>query len=268
MTSIAAFAGNVPRHYDAYLGPLFFEPYAVDLVARMEGLKPHRVLELACGTGRVTAHLVKTLPASGGLTATDLNEAMLAVAREKVADHRVRWQTADAQDLPFGEAAFDAVICQYGVMFFPDKPKSFREALRVLKAGGTFLFNTWDRVEKNALAAAAWEVLHELFPDPPPAFLYKGPHSFYDTEEIRRLLSEAGFAGVTIEPVSLTTTAATALDAVNGIIDGTPVSAFLQQHEHRRQEVKLRLQNLLQERYGLQNLALPMKAFVCRATKP
>src|SRR5438128_697292 len=141
MSSTTSFTGSIPSNYDQYLGPFLFEPYAIDLVKRLphQGLK--NVLEIACGTGRVTQHLVGELADDGNLIATDLNPDMITLARQKVSDGRIRWQAADAQQLPFGDNTFDAVVCQYGVMFFPDKPKAFAEAHRVLKNGGKFIFN-------------------------------------------------------------------------------------------------------------------------------
>lgn len=268
MASLSAFTGNVPQHYETYLGPLFFEPYAVDIAARIEKARHQTILELACGTGRVTKHLLAKLPAQGRLVATDLNEAMLTVAREKVQDDRIQWQAADAQALPYGDDTFDLAVCQYGVMFFPDKDKAFKEAARVLKSGGTFLFNAWDHLRHNALAQAAREVTEELFPDEPPTFLEKGPYSLFDKAAIERLTEAAGFIETGIETVSLIGIAATAGDAVNGIIDGTPISGFLHERGADVPAVKEKLRSRLQSRYGNINISLPMQAFVCRAVKP
>src|SRR5690349_8003483 len=150
--SITAFAGSIPHNYDTYLGPLFFEPYAVDLVERLESNDYESVLEIACGTGRVTKHLVKKLSSHGQLYATDLNEGMLRIARERLHDDRIDWQVADAHNLPFYDQQFDLVVCQYGIMFFQDKLKALKEVYRVLLPGGRFYFNTWDRIEYNAIA--------------------------------------------------------------------------------------------------------------------
>ena len=133
--------------------PLIFEPYAVDLAERLAARRPRRVLEIAAGTGVVTRRLAATLPEGSAIVATDLNPGMLAEARTVGTARPVDWRTADAQQLPFDDAAFDAVVCQFGVMFFPDKAKAFAEARRVLRPGGAFLFNAWDRIEDNEFAA-------------------------------------------------------------------------------------------------------------------
>ena len=144
-----AFAGSIPRIYDTHLVPLIFEPYAADLVARL-ALRPlARVLEIAAGTGVVTRQLASVLAPHVAVVATDLNQAMLDEAAARGTSRPVEWRQADAMQLPFPDGSFDAVVCQFGVMFFPDKPKALSEARRVLKPGGVFLFNVWDRIEEN-----------------------------------------------------------------------------------------------------------------------
>ena len=268
MASISSFTGNVPQNYETYLGPLFFEPYAIDLVERMRDKQYNAVLELACGTGRVTRYLINKVAADGKLYATDLNEAMLAIAKIGVADERIVWQAVDAQNLPYDNDSFDLVVCQYGVMFFPDKPKAFKEAYRVLKQGSIFLFNTWNSLQYNAAAGLARDVLCEIFPDDPPSFFDKGPYSFFNQEEIRQLLQDAGFANITIETVTKTGTAPSAEHVINGLIDGTPASAYLAERNVPVTEVKEKFRERLIHKYGEKDLHLPMQAFVCEAEKP
>jgi ubiquinone/menaquinone biosynthesis C-methylase UbiE len=138
------FSGAIPELYEAYLVPLIFEPYAADLATRLAARSPSRVLEVAAGTGVVTRALTRTLPASTSIVATDLNQAMLDRARAVGTAYPVEWRTADALALPFPDRSFDAVVCQFGVMFFPDKPRAYAEARRVLRPGGAFVFNVWD----------------------------------------------------------------------------------------------------------------------------
>jgi ubiquinone/menaquinone biosynthesis C-methylase UbiE len=146
------FAGSIPKLYDTYLVPLIFEPYAADLVNRLRATTLSLVLEIAAGTGVVTRALASALPESATIVATDLNQAMLDQASVVGTKRAVEWRQADAMQLPFPDATFDAVACQFGVMFFPDKPKAFSEARRVLKPGGIFIFNVWDRIEDNEFA--------------------------------------------------------------------------------------------------------------------
>ena len=269
MASVTAFSGNVPVNYETYLGPLFFEPYAIDLVNRLGENKPRQmVLEIACGTGRVTKHLDSYLPQEATLVATDLNSEMLNVAKQVVKNYRVKWQVADVHELPFEEAQFDLVVCQFGVMFFQDKPKALKEIRRVLQPGGTFLFNTWDDLQYNALSRLTKDVLTEEYPDDPPLFLEKGPYSLTNPDEIKQLLADAGFTSISIELVSKTGEVPTAREAVNGIIDGTPNYVYITERGIPASVVKEKLTALLTDHFGDKKLSLPMQAFVAEARKP
>src|SRR6185369_13183349 len=152
--SFAEFSGSIPRHYDEYLAPVMFEPYAADLVGRLRMSDGMRVLELACGTGVVTRRLRAALPESATLVATDLNEAMTSFAAQAVPAPGIDWRPADMQELPFADASFDVVLCQFGLMFPPDKPQAFREARRVLAPGGVLLANIWGSLDDNPSMAA------------------------------------------------------------------------------------------------------------------
>lgn len=189
-----SFAGSIPQLYEELMVPLIFAPYAVDAAARAVALKPRSVLEVAAGTGVVTRQLARELPADCDILATDLNPPMLEHARSLGTARPVRWQRADAMSLPFDDASFDLVVCQFGAMFFPDKPQAFAHARRVLKPGGTFLFSVWDRIETNELADVVRQSLAERFPTDPPRFLARTPHGHFDHARLRSDLVQAGFA--------------------------------------------------------------------------
>jgi SAM-dependent methyltransferase len=188
------FAGSIPDLYDAYMVPLIFEPYAIDLATRLASRHPKRVLELAAGTGVVTRAIVSALPRDAEIFATDLNQPMLDRAAKIGTDRPIEWRQADAMKLPYKDATFDAVVCQFGVMFFPDKARAFSEARRVLAPGGTFLFNVWDRIEENEFADSVTTSLARLYPLDPPRFLARIPYGYHDRETIERDLGLAGFA--------------------------------------------------------------------------
>ena len=188
-----AFAGSIPKLYETLLVPLIFEPYAADLVVRLVAKAPTRVLEVAAGTGVVTRRMASVLPESAAIVATDLNQAMLDQASVVGTARPVRWRQADAMQLPFADASFDAVVCQFGVMFFPDKAKAFSEARRVLVPGGIFIFNVWDRIEDNEFADTVTTALRALFPDDPPRFLARIPHGYHDLATIAHDLKNGGF---------------------------------------------------------------------------
>lgn len=198
------FAGSIPALYDTHLVPLIFEPYAADLAARLAGRPLGRVLEIAAGTGVVTRALAAALPAAVAIVATDLNPAMLDQAAARGTARPVTWRQADAMALPFADGTFDAVVCQFGAMFFPDKGGAYAEVRRVLRPGGLFVFNVWDRIEENEFADTVTTALAALFPEDPPHFLARTPHGYHDPETIKRELAAGGF------PVAPTLTTLTA----------------------------------------------------------
>ncbi len=188
-----AFSGSIPRLYETHLVPLIFQPYAADLKRRVGSMNVSRILEVAAGTGVVTRALA-TLAGEGiSIVATDLNQAMLDEAAAVGTARPVQWKRADAMALPFPDEGFDAVVCQFGVMFFPDKAKAFSEARRVLKPGGVFVFNAWDRLSENEFADTVTTALEAVFPKDPPRFLARTPHGYHDRLTIERDLVTGGF---------------------------------------------------------------------------
>ncbi|HSN21842.1 MAG TPA: methyltransferase domain-containing protein, partial [Usitatibacter sp.] len=181
--------------YEECLVPLIFEPYARDLAARLASRPPARILEIAAGTGVLTRAMAAALPASSAIVATDLNGPMLECARGIGTARPVEWREADAMALPFDDGAFDAIACQFGVMFFPDKRAAFSEARRVLRPGGLLAFSVWDRIEENEFADVVTAALARVFPHDAPRFLARTPHGYHDEEAIRADLAKAGFRG-------------------------------------------------------------------------
>jgi ubiquinone/menaquinone biosynthesis C-methylase UbiE len=218
------FAGSIPEMYDRLMVPLIFEPYAADLAARVAAAAPKDVLETAAGTGVVTRAAAARLPPGVRITVTDLNQPMLDYAMAKQSgDKRITWKQADALALPFDDQSFDVVACEFGVMFFPDKVKGYKEARRVLKPGGRLLFNVWDKISENDFADTITGALSELFPDDPPQFLARTPHGYHDGNRIRAELAEAGFRDVTIEAVGARSKAASPRDPAVAYCEGTPL---------------------------------------------
>ena len=225
----AAFAGSIPELYDTLLVPLLFAPYAADLAGRATSLAPKHVLEIAAGTGALTRMLAHTLPDSTAIVATDLNQPMLDRAAAVGTVRPVTWQQADAQQLPFADASFDLVICQFGAMFVPDKQRAFAEAHRVLMPGGVLLFNVWDRVEDNAFAHTVTRTLATMFPDNPPAFLARTPHGYHESSTIEADVRRGGFAGPsTCTTVTAQSDAASASTAAIAYCQGTPLRGELE----------------------------------------
>ncbi len=194
------FAGSIPENYDRYMVPLIFEAYAADIAQRAAALSPSAVLETAAGSGVVTRALAPRLSPGASYTVTDLNQPMVDYAASRQPpDTRIAWRQADALALPFEDATFDLVCCQFGAMFFPNRIAGYREARRMLKPGGHFLFSVWDRIEENVFADDVTNALAAIFPNDPPRFLARTPHGYHDTALIRSNLEDAGFSRVAIE---------------------------------------------------------------------
>ena len=218
------FSGSIPQLYERYMVPLIFEPYAIDLAGRVASLQPSAVLETAAGTGVVTRHLADRLPAEVAIVATDLNQAMIDHAASIGTSRSVTWRQADAMRLPFENNTFDAVVCQFGAMFLPDKVAGFAEARRVLRSGGTFLFNVWDRIEDNEFADCVTQAMAGLFPNDPPRFLARLPHGHHDRTAIASALSDAGFTGPNaLDTVTAQSCAASARVVAMAFCQGTPL---------------------------------------------
>ncbi len=224
-----SFAGLVPQLYDEYLVPLIFAPYADDLAKRLAARSPARVLEIAAGTGAVTRAMAARLPKSAVIVATDLKPEMIDRAMKVGASRPVQWQQADVMSLPFADAEFDAVVCQFGVMFFPDKGAAHAGVRRVLKPGGLFLFNTWDRIEDNEFADEVTRALATVFPDDPPRFMARTPHGYHDRAAIESDLRRGGFAApARIETVAARSRAPSPRDVAIAYCQGTPLRSEIE----------------------------------------
>ena len=218
------FAGSVPKLYESHLVPLIFESYATDLARRLASRTLSRVLEVAAGTGVVTRALAAALPRSVAIVATDLNQPMLDMAAAVGTQRPVEWRQADAMQLPFEDGEFDAVVCQFGVMFFPDKAAAFSQARRVLRKGGVLIFNVWDRIEHNDFARTVTQALASMFPQDPPRFMARTPHGYFDLALIEQDLRRGGFgATAQVDTVAARSRAASARVPAVAYCQGTPL---------------------------------------------
>ena len=222
------FAGSIPAMYDRYMVPLIFQPYAELVAAKAQEFGSARILETAAGTGVVTEALHRSLP-DAQIVATDLNLPMLEEAERRVHAPNIRYQQADALGLPFEDGSFDLVVCQFGVMFFPDKVAGNREARRVLREGGRYMLVIWDSVDRNLATKVAGAAVAELFPSDAAAFYERIPFRYHDKSVIERDLRAAGFTKIDIETVELRSRAASARDAAIGLTQGTPMRSEIEQ---------------------------------------
>ena len=263
-----SFTGMVPGLYHEGLGPMFFEPYARDIARRVDVPGGASLLEVAAGTGIVTRALLDRLPADAHLVVSDLNEGMLAIAREHIRDPRVEWQTADACALPFESHRFDAVVCQFGVMFFPDKPAAMREACRVLRPGGTFAFNVWGSLADNPIGRAAHETAASFYHTDPPMF-YMIPFGFHDQPAIETMLASAGFESIACDVVDIVGESKRPELAARGLVLGTPLNTAIQERGTIDADVIVHaVAARLAHEGGAAPMRLPMRALVFTARAP
>jgi SAM-dependent methyltransferase len=263
------FTESIPKLYESYLVPMIFGPYARDLASRISGRPLARVLEIAAGTGVVTRELARILSPSVAIVATDLNEPMLEQAREVGTSRPVEWRQADAMNLPFPDGMFDAVMCQFGVMFFPDKARAFSEAHRVLRRGGIFVFNVWDRIEENEFIDTVTTSLEKLFPDDPPRFHARVPHSYYSRSIIEHDLAAGGFTA----PPDFTTLTARSQARIPGIpaigyCQGTPLRNEIEERDASLLgEATVVALKAIQERFGTTNISGKLQAHIVTVEK-
>ena len=263
-----AFSGSIPPNYDNYLGPLFFEPFALDIAQRLRFLQPQAVLEVAAGTGRVTRHLPEVLPDGAIIVATDVNPAMVDFAKKQLKKHTsIQWDVVDAVSLPYQNKQFDCIVSQFGVMFYSDRRKAYAEAYRVLRPGGVFLFNAWDHINRNPAARLTDEILGHFFPTDTPAF-YKVPFSYHDANQIQEDLQSVGFEIATMQVLQLTGYAASAEDAARGLLEGTPAyTAIAERDATLLPAMKKALAADLAALFGDRELHVPLQARMVMAVK-
>ena len=268
-SSDTGFSGSIPRLYEAYLVPLIFAPYAEDLARRLAAYPVSRVLEIAAGTGVLTRALAAMLPEHAALVATDLNQAMIDHASSLGTKRPVQWRQADAMSLPFADGEFDAVACQFGAMFFPDKAHAYAEVRRVLKPGGVFVFNVWDRIEENEFADVVTAELGTLLPPAPPRFLARTPPGYFDRATLERDLANGGW---TERPEIVTVAARSRAESSHvpaiAYCQGTPLRNEIEARDASRLlEATENAAEALARRFGRENLDSKIQAHAVIVSK-
>jgi ubiquinone/menaquinone biosynthesis C-methylase UbiE len=254
-------------HFDEFFGPLYFEPYAIEVAKRIDPAAVSIVLEIAAGTGRVTRHIREHILPSAKLIASDISEDMLSIAKKKLGHLDIDWQKIDAQQLPFSDNSIDLVVCCFGYMFVPDKPKAFAEVYRVLKPGGHFLFTTWDKLENNAASYCSRSIAKEYLEEPLPES-YNLATSMSDEADIKPLLQDAGFEKISIEQVKLFSVSPTAKEAAYGLVDGGSIYEQIKKRNTALiDEIKIKLEKELAEKFGAAPMIAPMSAVISQAWK-
>lgn len=222
------FSGAIARFYDRHFGTPLFGPYGEDIAGRLVGLSSATLLEVAAGTGIVTTILARALPPSVAIIATDLNQPMLDFAATKPDLDRITWRQADGTALPFRDASFDVVVCQFGAMFFSDRPRAYAETHRVLKPGGRYIFNVWDKLAHNPVFEIIHRAVANLYPAQPPGFIARTPCGYNDETIIRNDLHQGGFESCSITKVATIWVPSSSRDPAIAYCQGTPLRAEIE----------------------------------------
>lgn len=261
------YVGDVAIAYDRDLGPVLFAHYAADVARRATERTVRSVLEIAAGTGIATRQLRNALQKDALLTAIDISDSMMDVARAKFLPHeQVTFQIADATALPFDNEAFDAVVCQFAVMFF-DKDAAFCEAYRTLRRGGQYLFSVWDSRRYNPFASVTFEVMKQFFPSNPPRFL-ESPVSSFEIDPIKETLIRSGFERIVI---SVQPREYDILDVpafARGLVFSPLIEEIRERGGVEPEKVIEALAEALKREYGSNPTRYPMQAILFEAEKP
>lgn len=261
------FAGSIPGLYDRYLGPLLFQPYAEEVARRARSILPGHVLETAAGTGIVTEVLHHALP-DAEIIATDLNPAMLEVAAGRIRSDKVDFEPADALELRFADDSFDLVVCQFGVMFYPDRVKGNAEACRVLRPGGKYVAVIWDSLDRNQASRIVHDTVAGLYPDDPPQFLARTPFGYSDPDQIERDMRAAGFRHVDIDTVALDSFPTNPKDAATGLVAGCPLRTEVEERDPGGVDSAVEAAaQALEQLNGVDGLHSRLSAHIVTATK-
>lgn len=261
------FTGSIPKNYDEYMGPMFFEDYAIEIANRIDPSTVQIALELCCGTGRVTNHIRKALRPTSKLVASDISPDMLAVAKEKLKNSPVEWQSIDFTKIPLADASVDLVVCSFGYMFAEDKTGAFAETLRVLRPSGTLIMSTWDKLEHNEASHVFRKIVKKYFGDSLPE-TYKIPYSMHDPEAIKAQLLQAGFSKVKIDLVEKQSLSESAKKATIGMVQGGSLyNEIVKVNPAWVNEISAEVEKELSEKYGAAPMSAPMKAFITQAWK-
>ena len=249
------------------MGPMYFEPYAIEVSNRVDASSVQVALELAAGTGRVTRHLRSVLSPGAKLIASDINPDMLAIAKEKLKGANIDWQIIDAQDLPFEADSIDLAVCCFGLMFMPDKLKACSEVRRVLRAGGMFITTTWDKPETIGVSYVYTTIAEKYLPRSLPES-YSLPTSMHDDSVLRELLLEAGFSRVNVEKQKRDSQCQSAKNAAEALVQAGAFSKeIMSLNPAQINEVKSLLAKELGKRYGDAPMIAPMSAVIGQAWK-
>lgn len=247
--------------YEAKFVPAIFAEWA-PRIAGAAGIGPgQRVLDVACGTGVVARECARR---GAEVTGLDLNEGMLSVARRISPD--IDWRQGDASDVPFEDGSFDAVVCQFGLMFFPEREKSLAEQWRVLAPGGRLAVSTWDAIEQIPIYVAMVGLI-ERHAGGDAAQALRAPFWLGDTTNLTNVFSAAGIADFEIDTHAGTERFASVDEFVEIEIKGSPLANAFDDDSYAALLADARVE-LPSNRKGEKDFEFPTSAHIVRAKKP
>jgi ubiquinone/menaquinone biosynthesis C-methylase UbiE len=187
--------------YEHFMVPSLFAPWATYLVQRANPQPGERVLDIACGTGIVARSITPYVGSQGTVIGLDANPDMIGMARAMAEKRQlpIEWHTGPAEQLPFSEENFDLILCQFGLMFFTDRPAALKEMHRVLKTGGRVIVSVWQDLDRHPF----YQAIHNVTQRHLGKSSVEAVFSLGDADELRKLLTDAGFHHITIESLSL-----------------------------------------------------------------
>lgn len=247
--------------YEAKFVPAIFAEWA-PRIAGAAGIGPgQRVLDVACGTGVVARECARR---GAEVTGLDLNEGMLSVARR--ISPEIDWRQGDASDVPFEDGSFDAVVCQFGLMFFPEREKSLAEQWRVLAPGGRLAVSTWDAIEQIPIYVAMVGLI-ERHAGGDAAQALRAPFWLGDTTNLTNVFSAAGIADFEIDTHAGTERFASVDEFVEIEIKGSPLANAFDDDSYAALLADARVE-LPSYRKGEKDFEFPTSAHIVRAKKP
>ncbi len=261
------FIGAVPKNYDEYMGPMFFEEYAIEIANRIDPSTVQTALELSSGTGRVTRHIFNRLGSGTRLIASDVSADMMTVAKDNLSKTSIEWRSIDFNQIPFDDNSINLIVCSFGYMFAEDKVKAFAEARRVLRPGGQFIISTWDKLQFNGASNVFRQIIRKYFGDSLPE-TYKIPYSMFDADLIRQQLAKAGFTDAVIDVVQKQSVSPTAKMATVGMVQGGSLfNEIVKRDPTWLKRISDDVERELSEMFGAQPMIAPMRALIIEAHK-
>lgn len=219
MVTMLPISGTPAEIYERHMVPAIFSRWAPDLLQAARVQTGERVLDVACGTGAVTRLLAERVGLTGNVVSLDINPGMLAVARRTVLGPNIEWLESSALDMPLPDATFDAVVCQQGLQFFPDRPAALSEMRRVLKPGGRLALACWRSIEHTPGYLALEQALARRI-GPEKAAL--PPFSFGDAAALRGIVVGARFREVNLRAEAKMVRFLSAEHMVRAVVGGAP----------------------------------------------